>query len=82
MNRIVSGGKPNTDTEAEQLNKMIRMPLPSRLLSLLRWRRRMGIAGVHPNRNSYNAVMKAYTNARGTRGEDRISNVERILFPA
>ena len=35
--------------------------------------------GAAPDRNSYNAVMKAYANARGGRREDAIANVERML---
>ena len=49
--------------------------------SSLRRRRRTEIPGVRPGCNSYNTVIKAYANTHGTRGEDRISNVERILFP-
>ena len=63
MNRIASGGKPNAGAEAERLLDEL-IGTPSPL---------------HPDRNSYNAVMKAYANARGTGWEDRISNIERIL---
>ena len=83
MNRIASGGKPNAGAEAERLlDELIGTSSPGSSPSpsgSSRRRHRTRIAGVHPDRNSYNAVMKAYANARETRGEDRISNVERIL---
>ena len=60
---------------------MIGMPSPLGLSSTLRRRRRTGITGAHPGCNSYNAVMKAYANARGTKGEEHILLSNRPFFP-
>ena len=93
MNRIASGGKPNAGGEAERLlNELISFSSSftssssssssSSSLSSSSSSRRHGRGrgmGAAPDRNSYNAAMKAYANAWGGRREDAIANVERML---
>ena len=74
INRIATGGKSNAGREAERLL--------DELIGLSSSSHRVGRGwsdAVAPNRTSYNAVMKAYANARGGKREDAISNIERIL---
>ena len=81
INRIAVVGKPDAGAESERLDKMFGTPSPLGSLSLSSRRcQRMEVAVVSPDHNSYNTVMKAYTNAHGTRGKDRILVVINIIL--